>query len=76
MRRQVEFYTLLFSLYFHKRDRVFQRAFNEATLSFARGGDTTERESESTFLRSCQETKKEGRRRREGKGEWVGECEV
>ena len=49
MRRQVEFYTLRFSLYFHKRDRVFQRAFNEATLSFARGGDTTERVGEHFF---------------------------
>ena len=58
---------------FHKRDRVFQRAFNEVTLSFARGegeGEGRERhdgKSRSTFFkelspsRRCQETKKEGK---------------
>ena len=59
---------------FHKRDRVFQRAFNEVTLSFARrerrrGGrprDTTESQGALFFKelspsRRCQETKKEGK---------------
>ena len=32
---------------FHKRDRVFQRAFNEVTLSFARGEGEGARERET-----------------------------
>ena len=58
---------------FHKRDRVFQRAFNEVTLSFARGEGEgarereTRRKVEEHFFkelspsRRCQETKKEGK---------------
>ena len=40
---------------FHKRDRVFQRAFNEVTLSFARGEEEGEggRERDTTESRGA-----------------------
>ena len=67
--------------YFHKRDRVFQRAFNEVALSFARGEegeterDTTESQG-ALFLRSCRRRVAVRRPKRKGREGEKGECEV